>query len=147
MKRVSLMVSVVMMAAVVLSACGGGAAGGGAAAAAKAWFEAFSQLDMAKVTDLTCEQQKQTIQESLAFLGGGGDVDLNQLKELFKIDVSGLTFTEKSVTGNTAVVTVSGKMKVEAFGQSQEQDVNNEDLPMVNEGGAWKVCAASLPGE
>ncbi len=147
MKRISLLVSMVLIATMVLSACGGGGGAGGAASAAKAWFDAFAQLDMNKMKDLTCDKEKATIEQALSFLSGtGGNTDTQALKDLFKFDVSGLKFEEKSSSGGNAVVVVSGKIKVEAFGQSQEQDVNNEELPVVTEGGVWKVCAASLPG-
>jgi len=145
MKRISLVVSVVLVASVVMGACGG-AGGGGAAGVAKAWFEAFSQLDLNKVKDLTCDEQKASLEQAFALLGGtGSDTDLEALKELLQIDVSGLKYEEKNVSGSTATVHISGVLKVSAFGQSQEQDIN-EDVPVVNEGGAWKVCTASLPG-
>ena len=144
MKRTSVLVSMVLVAAVVLSACGGG--GSGAAGAAQAWFQAFAQLDVAKIKDLTCDQQKAAMEEAFSFLGGSsGNVDIDALKQLFKIDASGLKFEQKSVSGNQATVHVSGKLKVEAFGQTQEQELD-EDVPVVNEGGAWKVCASNLPG-
>ena len=85
--------------------------------------------------------------EAFSVLGGSsGNVDIDALKQLFKIDVSGLKYEQKSVSGTQATVHISGKLKLEAFGQSQEQDLD-EDVPVVNEGGAWKVCASSLPGE
>ena len=146
MKRISLVVSVVLVASVVMGACGG-AGGAGAAGAAKAWFEAIAQLDLNKVKDLTCDKEKAALEQAFSFLGGAasGETDLEALKELFQIDVSGLKYEEKNVSGNTATVHISGVLKVSAFGQSQDQNVD-EDVPVVNEGGAWKVCAASLPG-
>lgn len=137
MKRLSVLVVVVMMLGVLLSACGGGG-GGGAAAGAKSFFEAFAQLDLAKIKDMTCDAQKQGMDQALS--------TFDAIKQSIKIDVSGLTFAEKSVSGNNAVVVVSGKLKIEALGQSQEQDVNNQELPMVNEGGTWKQCAANPLG-
>jgi len=136
--------SIALIAAVVLAACGGGAAGG-PAGATRAWFEAFTQFDFNKMKDLTCESEKSTIEEGLSFLGSA-DTDVSALKELIQIDVSGLSYEERNVSGNNASVHVAGKLKMSAFGQSQDQDVD-EDIPVVNEGGAWKVCAASLPGE
>ena len=144
MKRNSVVVSMALLAAVILSACGGGG-GGGAAGAAQAWFQAFSQLDVAKIKDLTCEAQKAAIEDALSVLGGGGAADMEAIRQLFKIDVSGLKYEEKSVSGNQATVRISGKLKLEAFGQTQEQDLD-EEVPVVNEGGAWKVCASNLPG-
>jgi Ran GTPase-activating protein (RanGAP) involved in mRNA processing and transport len=137
------MIVVIVMSAV-LTACGGGGGGGaGPTDAAKSFFAAFSQLDFAKMKDLTCEAQKATMDEAAQSLSALGDA--SKLKELLKIDTSGLKFEEKSVSGDKGTVVVSGKMKIEAMGQSQEQDVNNEELPMVKEGGAWKVCGGGLP--
>jgi hypothetical protein len=144
MKRLSVVVIVMIVIGALLAACGGGAGGaGGAAAAAKSFFDAFAQLDFAKMKELTCEAQKSNMDQMTAALSLGGDAAA--LKEMLKIDTSGLKFEEKSVSGSNATVVVSGKMKIEAFGQSQDQDVNNEDLPMVNEGGQWKVCGSGLP--
>ena len=142
MKRNVSLVTLVLIAAVVLSACGG-AAGGSPAAAAKAWFDAFTQFDFNRMKDLTCEKEKATIEQGLSSLTSLGDV--SQLKELLKIDVSGLKYEDKGVSGNSATVHISGNLRMEAFGQSQEQPID-EDVPMVNEGGGWKVCAGNLPG-
>jgi hypothetical protein len=60
-------------------------------------------------------------------------------------ETSGLKFEEKAGSGDKATVVVSGKMKLEALGQSQDQEINNEELPMVKEGGQWKVCGSGLP--
>jgi hypothetical protein len=129
---------VVIVLSALLTACGGGAGGGGAAAAAKSFFDAFSQLDFTKMKDLTCDAQKKSIEDALGMMSLGGDAAA--LKEMLKIDTSGLKFEEKSTSGNNATVVVSGKLKLEMLGQTQEEDVNNQELPMVNEGGQWKVC-------
>ena len=139
MKRLSVVMIVVIVLSALLTACGGGG-GGGAAAAAKSFFDAFSQLDFAKMKDLTCDAQKASMDQATQAMSALGDA--SALKDLLKIDTSGLKFEEKSVSGNNATVVVSGKMKIEAFGQSEEQEVKSEELPMVNEGGAWKVCGS-----
>jgi hypothetical protein len=141
MKRLSVVMIVVIVLSVLLSACGGGGSAGGAAAAAKSFFDAFAQLDFAKMKTLTCDAQKSTLDQAAQSMSALGDP--SKLKDLLKIDTSGLKFEEKSVSGSNATVVVSGKMKIEAMGQSQDQDVNNEELPMVNEGGTWKVCGGN----
>ncbi len=137
MKRLSVVMIVVIVVSSLLAACGGGG-GGGPAAAAKTYFDTLAKLDFAKLKDMTCEAQKSTMDEAAKAMSALGDA--SALKDLIKIDTSGLKFEEKSVNGNNATVVVSGKMKMEAMGQSKDQDVNNEELPMVNEGGQWKVC-------
>ncbi len=145
MKRTWTVVSIALVASVVVTACGGGSGGGAAVAAAKSWFEAFAQLDLNRVKELTCESEKAAVDAALGLLAGGGEIDVEAMKDLFQIDVSGLTYAETSVSGNSATVHISGLIKVSALGQSQDQDVD-EDVPLVNEGGAWKVCQAGLPG-
>lgn len=140
MKRLSVVMIIVIVLSALLTACGGGGGAGGAAAAAKSFFDALAQLDFAKMKDLTCDAQKASLDQAAQAMSALGDA--SALKELMKIDTSGLKFEEKSMSGDKATVVVSGKMTVEAFGQSEEQEVNNEELPMVNEGGAWKVCGA-----
>lgn len=138
MKRLSVVMIMVIVLSALLTACGG-SGGAGPAAAAKSFFDAFTELDFAKMKDLTCEAQKSTMDEAANAMSALGDSAA--LKELLKIDTSGLKYEEKSVSGDKATVVVTGKIKVEAMGQSQDQDMN-EDVPMVMEGGAWKVCAA-----
>ncbi len=140
MKRLSVVMIVVIGLSILLPACGGGG-GGGAAAAAKSFFDAFSQLDFTKMKDLSCNAQKANIEGLSGSLGSLGDA--SALKNMIKIDTSGLKFEEKSVNGSNATVVVSGKMKMEMLGKADEQDVNSQELPMVNEGGQWKVCGAS----
>jgi predicted small secreted protein len=145
MKRLSVVMIVVIVLSALLTACGSGAGGGsGAAAAAKSFFDSFSQLDFAKMKDLTCDAQKPAIDQATQSMSALGDA--SKLKDLITIDTSGLKFDEKSVSGDKATVVVTGTMKVTAMGQSQDQPVNNEELPMVKEGGQWKVCGgAGLP--
>ena len=139
MKRLSVVMIIVIVLSSLLTACGGGGGGaGGASAAAKSFFDALAQLDFAKMKDMTCDAQKASMDQAAQAMSALGDA--SALKDLMKIDTSGLKFEEKSASGNNATVVVTGKMKIEAFGQSEEQDVNGEELPMVNEGGAWKVC-------
>jgi len=141
MKRLSVVMIVVIVLSALLTACGGAGGGGGSATAAKSFFDAFSQLDFAKMKDLTCDAQKSAIDTATKSMSALGDA--SKLKDLIKIDTSGLKFEEKAASGDKATVVVSGKLKVEAMGQSQDQDVNNEELPMVKEGGAWKVCGGT----
>jgi len=131
---------IVIVLSALLTACGGGGGAGGASAAAKSFFDAFAQLDAAKMKDLTCEAQKKSIEEAMSMMSAGGD--LSALKDMIKIDTSGLKYEEKSVSGSNATVVISGKMKLEMLGKADEQEINNQELPMVNEGGQWKVCGA-----
>ena len=94
--------------------------------------------------DVTCAAQKTSIDTMTGAMSAASSAD--QLKQMFKIDVSGLKYDEKAGSGGNIVV-VSGKMTMSILGQSQDQTMNNQEIPMVNEGGQWKVCGAALPGQ
>jgi len=144
MKRVSLLVSMMLIASMVLAACGGGG-GGGPSAAARDWFAAFSEFNFDRVKELTCSSQQAALDSALgAISGAGADFDLSQMAELIDIDFSGLNFAESNVTGDSATVDISGKLKVSFLGQSQEEDLT-QSVPMVNENG-WKVCTTEFGG-
>jgi hypothetical protein len=54
-----------------------------------------------------------------------------------KTDVSGLTFTTVSTSGNTARVRVTGQVRAAILALSQTQNID-ETFQMVQEGGKWK---------
>ena len=56
-----------------------------------------------------------------------------------KLDLSGLTFTEQNVSGDSGEVVVAGKMKVSISGVDQEVDYPSSTIPVKNESG-WKIC-------
>jgi ketosteroid isomerase-like protein len=71
-----------------------------------------------------------TIKTSMAATGG-------------KISTDKLTYTAGTVNGDTATVTVSGKLTVTANGASQDVDFGGGQatpITLKNEGGTWKVC-------
>lgn len=132
---------VLSIVALLLATCGGGA--NDVAGAARAWFEAFTRFDFERMGELTCEQEKDSLVQGLdAFTGG--EVDLSGFAALFQFDISGLEFEESDVGDTSATVHIAGLMKITIFGQSEEDEVNI-DLPMLNEGGTWKVCTGELP--
>lgn len=128
--------------ALALTACGGGGGGGGGGGTtgspedgAKAFFEAvFAGTGDVAATLCTTNQAMtdaikqgmETLKTTLTAAGG-------------EIDVSGLTYAKTSESGDTAVVTVAGKMKVSVSGVSQEVDFPESPVQMKNENG-WKVC-------
>ena len=146
MKGKSFVVALVLVLSVLLSACGGGAAAG-PAGAIQTYLSAVSNFDFKAAGDLSCAAQKDTMNQAFAlFNSAGTGGDPSSLKSLFKFDFSGLKFAESSNDGKSAVVHMSGTMKVSAFGQDQSTDMN-QDIPVVNEGGQWKVCGNPLSGQ
>lgn len=107
--------------------------------AARECFEAVANLDVNKVTELTCAAQQKAIQEA--------DWWLLSLLSLFSLDPSGsrvidvseLTYSTLSISGDMARVRVSGTMRVNIWGFSQAQTLDQIVL-MQREGGKWKWC-------
>lgn len=130
--------------ALALAACGGSGEGS-PATAARAWYEAISRLDLQAVARLTCAQERASVERSIEQLGpSGSETNLQTLKEVFQIDVSGVSYEERSVDGNAASVRITGVLKATASGQTQERTIDAE-VPVVKEEGAWKVCAPGGP--
>jgi len=67
-----------------------------------------------------------------------------EIMKLAKVDLSGVSF-KADVSGDTATVKTSGKVKIEVYlaGQTQTQEQSLDGTPpvkMVKEGGTWKLC-------
>jgi hypothetical protein len=139
MKRLSSALAVILILSVWLSACGTGSAGG-AVGAVQNWLAVYAQYDSKGVIDLTCLAQKAQITQAVAEFN---NTDLATLKDLFVFNFARLTFKENSNDGKTAVIHLGGQMAVTIFGQTQNQDMD-QDVPVVFENGQWKVCG-SLP--
>ena len=127
MKRALLVVTVFLV--VLMTACGGG--GGAPDQAARQWFEALAKGDQDAMQNLTCADSQSSVTDAIGALASmAGSV---------KIDISGLSFKTTEESGDTASVQVTGNIKVELLGQSAEEPID-EAMPMVKEGGNWKVC-------
>jgi hypothetical protein len=127
-----------LLVAMVAAACNSGGGGGGTSNtpedATKAFFEAsFSgNADQARATSCA------SLHESLATY-------LDAVSSTFatadaSVDLSGLTFTKASESGDNAVVNVGGTMSATIAGQSAEVPFEGAEIPLVKEGGSWKVC-------
>ena len=128
MKRALLVATVFLV--VFTAACGGG--GGGAPdQVAKQWFQALAKGDQDTLKSLTCAASQSDMTDAFGSLA--------EMAGTVTIDVSGLSFKTTEESGDNATVQVSGNIKVELLGQSAEEPMN-EDMPMVKEGGKWKVC-------
>jgi hypothetical protein len=125
------------MIALILVACGGGGGNAGSPSTnAKSFMEAFASLDTEKMSALICSAQADSADDLTGTIGGAG-ADI-------RIDVSKLTYTDGEVSGNNATVNMSGDITIEAQGQNVTAPIGDlfpeGELPMVNEGGSWKVC-------
>lgn len=133
----------ILLLAVVLAACGGGGntnstsstSSGTPADAVKAYFTSAFASD-GDPTTFICSAGKEAAQ---AMVDG-----LKQMKDAMaaggaSVDVSGLTFTTQSESGDSAEVVVGGKLKVDIGGTAQELDFPPATIKMKNESG-WKIC-------
>jgi ABC-type glycerol-3-phosphate transport system substrate-binding protein len=122
-----------LLAVLLLAACGGGAQSGpGPADVARQFFEvAFSgEGDIAPLVCSAAADDVEAMREGLTQVAASGA----------EVDVSGLTFTEQNVSGDTAEVVVGGRIAITVAGTEQEMDFPEQTIPMRNENG-WKVCA------
>jgi hypothetical protein len=119
-----------------LTACGGGAASG-PVSAVQAYLNAVGKFDMKAALDVTCASQKDAVSAALSFLTGTGS-DLSALAG-YSFDFSQLTFQESNNDGKSATLHLGGVLTLKALGLEQTQNMN-QDVPVVNEAGQWKVC-------
>ena len=136
-RRAILAITFLLTSALFLAACSSG--GGPAIEATRGWLKSLGELDFKQVMAQTCANPK-VRNEIEVRLDPFIDIQatLQTLKGQF--DFSGLKFEELSNDGRTAQIRLSGKMVLKALGQSQALDVY-EDLTVVKESDAWKVCA------
>lgn len=108
--------------------------------AAKEWFEAQANSDGNTMLGLTCESEKQAMQE-LGLISAG----LSLLPQLFGFDIEGegdlsdVTFTTTREDSNLAYVHVSGTMRVAVLTFAQEMQID-ETWIMAREDDTWKWC-------
>jgi hypothetical protein len=121
---------------ILLAACSGG--GSPAIDATRAWFQALADLRFDDVMNLTCASTPVRNE-----IGAKLDpfIDLKPTLDALKgkFDFSGLKFEEKSNNGRKAVIRLSGSMTLVALGQPEAMELA-EDITVLNENGAWKVC-------
>ncbi len=138
-----LMLLVMAFAAV---ACGGGGgtsnntssstSGGSPADAVKAYFNA-SLLGEGDGASMLCSSIPADVKQQMQ--SGFDSLKSTYAASGAKLDLSGLTFTEQNVSGDTGEVVVAGKLKVSISGTDQEIDYPSATIPVKNESG-WKVC-------
>lgn len=134
MKREKLYILLALFS-IFLAACGNSPEG-----AAKKWFNATMNLDGNTTLELTCEAQRENIQNAglltsaMALVPQAFGINMES-----QGDVSDVKFSTTSNDGNTAYVYVTGeiRMAILAFAQATPID---ETWRMVNEDGKWKWC-------
>ena len=132
--RITLML-VLVIVALVAAACGGaGGTTGSPTDAAKAFLEGTFKADAAALRSVTCEAQRGEItDEALAQMN-------EAMTAMGTVDLTGVTYTY-----NEAAKTVSlgGEIKATVQGVAVDIPVSSmfaDGLPVIEEGGAWRVC-------
>ncbi len=141
----AMLIAVLVLVAIVSAACGGGSSGGAGKPedAAKAFIEATFKGDFTALKNSVCDKLKgdltteaeATIKAGLEQMGGAGN-----------LDTSAITYTYDSANKS---VTLGGTMKATVQGVSMDIPVDTMfpgGLPVVEEGGGWKVCPATVLG-
>ena len=130
-------IALLLAGALLLGACSPG--GGPALDATRSWLQSLAELNFDQVMAQTCSDPK-VRNEIEVRLDPFIDIQTTLQTLKGKFDFSGLKFEELSNDGRTAQVRLSGKMVLQALGQTQALNVY-EELTVVKEGGVWKVCA------
>lgn len=107
-------------------------------AVARAWFVAAFAGDAATLLGHTCEAGQNAAMSVVESFSALADSRLDSA-----VDLSGLTYTTVRDNGDAATVEVGGSIVVTVAGQTVEQPLTGDEpieMPLVREGGAWKVC-------
>lgn len=143
-KFMSFSFGLLVIVALLLAGCGGGgsssssssSSSGTPADGAKAYFNA-AMLGQGDAASLLCSTLPADVKQSM-------QTAMDSVKNTYAqtgatLDLSGLTFTTKNESGDTADVEVAGKLKVTVSGTSTDVDYPTSTIKMKNESG-WKVC-------
>jgi len=110
----------VMALSLVLAACGGGDNGddGDATGTVNDLFNAIENKQFDKIPDFACAAQKEDVRQTFDFGSiiasslGGADVDPQMILDALTFKLSGLEITEKSKSGDKAIVHAKGRLEM-----------------------------------
>lgn len=135
--RIQILAALCLCAAAALTACGSD--NDRPVDAVRGWFEAAAALDLARVQALTCAADNRAVDDALSASGGlSREIDLSNLRAQMAVELSGLEYVEQRAGDDSALVRVSGALN----GRPVDQEIR-----LVKEDGAWKVCTSPAAGQ
>ena len=143
MKSRKLLCVGLLAVALILAACGGGSGGDEPTDVVKKVAKAMQELDIDETSKYYCKEMAEELNEGLD-LGGVEDmgIDPDEMLEAFKIKMDDMKYEEKSKSGDSAIVRITGKIGMEfdtdklksimkKVLEAEGEKVSDEDLEMV----------------
>jgi hypothetical protein len=127
MRKSFLLLILILLFAGLLSACGGGAKEA-SAQTVEAYLQALVAGDADRLSTLSCKDwESQAVMELDSFQGVSASLD-------------GLSCTQSSLDGDTALVTCEGDILATYNNEQQKLPVSGRTYQVRQEGGEWRVC-------
>ena len=113
--------------------------------ATRAWLDAFTKYQFDAISNGSCPELKQSLDQDRAYATVRINVVMSGLKPVMKFDFSQLKFEEKKNDGNAATVHVSGQVS-KSYADTKVMSID-KNIDLINQNGKWEVCGTPLSSE